>query len=58
MFIKLADAGLRGEGRGMPCPCKNMASQHIDIERKHYIFIQTPLPGVGATNDENEVSCS
>jgi hypothetical protein len=27
-----ADRQVTGQGHGMPCPCKNVAWQHIDIE--------------------------
>jgi hypothetical protein len=33
MFIKSADTQVAGQGHGMPCPCKDLASQHIDAER-------------------------
>jgi hypothetical protein len=34
MFIKFADAQVTGQGRGMSCPCKKVASQHVDIEHQ------------------------
>jgi hypothetical protein len=41
MFITFADTQVTGQGHGMPCPCENKASQHIDIELLISVFIQS-----------------
>jgi hypothetical protein len=38
ILIKFVDTQVAGQGHGMPCPCENVASQHIDIEGLISIF--------------------
>ncbi len=50
---KICRYEVTGQGHGMPCPCENMASQHIDIERKNSILIRSFSVTPAKAGDKN-----